>query len=158
MKPMKVKILMSLLTFTFQIIHNLKGNSIVIGLQILTDRFHKIEDAITKLKDNPKVTGSDFLNILYEINEVDIIVGNMSDMLRKVANIYNKFSGEEQTDTNYDLIDSVKRGLMTMSESTGKAINFEFKNEKNLSIPKLVQDPIEGYHHSVDEKFNCAWN
>ena len=41
--------LSELLTFTFQIIHNLKGNSIVIGLQILTDRFHKIEDLINKL-------------------------------------------------------------------------------------------------------------
>lgn len=132
-----------LLTFTFQIIHNLKGNSIVIGLQILTDRFHKIEDAITKLKDQPKVVGNDFLTILYEINEVDIIVGNMSDMLRKVANIYNKFSGEEQTDTNYDLIDSLKRGLSTMSEDTGKAINFEFKNDKNLNIPKIIQDPVK---------------
>ena len=132
-----------LLTFTFQIIHNLKGNSIVIGLQILTDRFHKIEDAITKLKDNPKVVGNDFLTILYEINEVDIIVENMSDMLRKVANIYNKFSGEEQTDTNYDLIDSLKRGLSTMSEDTGKAINFAFTNDKNLTIPKIVQDPVK---------------
>ncbi len=132
-----------LLTFTFQIIHNLKGNSIVIGLQILTDRFHKIEDAITKLKDNPKVVGNDFLNILYEVNEVDIIIGNMSDMLRKVANIYNKFSSEEQTDTNYDLIDSLKRGLSTMSEDTGKAINFDFTNDKNLTIPKIIQDPIK---------------
>ncbi|MEP5612547.1 MAG: nitrate- and nitrite sensing domain-containing protein [Cyclobacteriaceae bacterium] len=132
-----------LLTFTFQIIHNLKGNSIVIGLQILTDRFHKIEDGITKLKDNPKVVGNDFLTILYEINEVDIIVENMSDMLRKVANIYNKFSGEEQTDTNYDLIDSLKRGLSTMSEDTGKAINFSFTNDKNLNIPKIIQDPIK---------------
>ncbi len=132
-----------LLTFTFQIIHNLKGNSIVIGLQILTDRFHKIEDAITKLKDNAKVVGNDFLNILYEINEVDIIIGNMSDMLRKVANIYNKFSSEEQTDTNYDLIDSLKRGLSTMSEDTGKAINFEFTNDKNLTIPKIIQDPVK---------------
>ena len=131
-----------LLNFTFQIIHNLKGNSIVIGLQILTDRFHKIEDGITKLKDNPKVVGNDFLTILYEINEVDIIVGNMSDMLRKVANIYNKFSGEEQTDTNYDLIDHLKRGLSTMSEDTGKAINFSFTNDKNLNIPKIIQDPI----------------
>lgn len=132
-----------LLTFTFHIVHNLKGNSIVIGLQILTDRFHKIEDSITKLKDNPKVVGNDFLNILYEINEVDIIVGNMSDMLRKVANIYNKFSGEEQSDTNYDLIDTVKRGLITMSEETGKAINFNFNNEKNLTIPKLIHDPVK---------------
>ena len=132
-----------LLTFTFQIIHNLKGNSIVIGLQILTDRFHRIEDAISKLKDSPKVVGNDFLNILYEINEVDIIVGNMGDMLRKVANIYNKFSGEEQTDTNYDLIDSLKRGLVKMSEDSGKAINFIFNNDKNLSIPKLIQDPVK---------------
>jgi HAMP domain-containing protein len=132
-----------LLTFTFQIIHNLKGNSIVIGLQILTDRFHKIEDQITKLKDNPKVVGSDFLTILYEINEVDIIVGNMGEMLRKVANIYNKFSSEEQSDTNYDMIDSLKRGLSTMSEETGKAINFLFNNDKNINIPKLIQDPIK---------------
>ena len=132
-----------LLTFTFQIIHNLKGNSIVIGLQILTDRFHKIEDAITKLEDNPKVVGSDFLNILYEINEVDMIIANMGEMLRKVANIYNKFSSEEQSDTNYDLIDSVKRGLIRMSEESGKAVNFVFNNEKNLSIPKLIQDPVK---------------
>ncbi len=132
-----------LLTFTFQIIHNLKGNSIVIGLQILTDRFHKIEDAIKKLEDNPKVVGSDFLNILYEMNEVDIIIANMGEMLRKVANIYNKFSGEEQSDTNYDLIDSLKRGLTRMSEESGKAVNFAFNNDKNLSIPKLIQDPVK---------------
>lgn len=132
-----------LLQFTFQIIHNLKGNSIVIGLQILTDKFHKIEDAITKLQDAGKVLGSDFLTILYEINEVDIIIANMGEMLRKVAGIYNKFSNEEQSDTNYDLIDSLKRGLNTMSEESGKAVNFIFNNEKNLNIPKVIQGDVK---------------
>ncbi len=132
-----------LLTFTFKIIHNLKGNTIVIGLQILTDRFHKIEDLIAKLEDKARVEGNDFLTILYEINEADLIVESMGDMLRKVANIYNKFSGEEQTDTNYDLIDNLKRGLMRMSEESGKAVEFDFQNEKNVNIPKLAQDGLK---------------
>ena len=132
-----------LLTFTFQVVHGLKGNSIVIGLQMITDRFHKIEELIDNLKDKQQIEGNDFLTILYEINKVDMVIESMEDLLRKISNINNKFLGEEQTDANYSLIDTLKRWLLRMSEDGGKAVEFHFDNPENLSIPKLAQDAVK---------------
>ncbi len=42
--------LKALLDFTFETIHNLKGNAVVIGLDIMSEKFHEVEEAIESLK------------------------------------------------------------------------------------------------------------
>ncbi|MFY0689483.1 MAG: nitrate- and nitrite sensing domain-containing protein [Cyclobacteriaceae bacterium] len=131
-----------LLTFTFQTVHNLKGNSSAIGLQLVTDKFHDIEESITRIR-NKEIKGNDFLKILYEINEIDQILMGMTDMLKKVASVYKKFSTEGEIDSDINIISSLERGLYLMSEDSGKSIEFIFENENDLTIPDAYKDPIK---------------
>ena len=130
-----------LLNFTFRTIHNLKSNAVAIGLELMSDKFHKIEESIIKLQDK-KIAGNDFMTILYEINEVDTIIEEMHEMFRKVAKVYNKFSSDQPT-VDSNLIDVLKRGLRMMSEETGKAGELTFLNDKNIAIPDKYEIPFK---------------
>jgi HAMP domain-containing protein len=131
-----------LLDFTYKTIHTLKGNAMVIGLDLVSDKFHDIEESINKLKDK-KISGSDFLTILYEINESDAIIARMGDMLSKVASVYSNFGSSQTVDANFAIIDSLKRGIDKMSEENGKAAELVFKNERNITIPDNLEQKVQ---------------
>lgn len=125
----------ALLDFTFKTVHNLKGNSVVIGLELMANKFHDIEDSITRLKDK-KVRGKDFLTILYEIDEADKMMDDMAEMLRKVANIYKNLPSEGQIASNIMVVDALEKGVELISKQVGKSVSFTFRNDKNLVIPE----------------------
>ncbi|MEQ8471625.1 MAG: nitrate- and nitrite sensing domain-containing protein [Marinoscillum sp.] len=130
-----------LLQFTFETIHNLKGNAVVIGLDIMSQKFHDVEEAIEKLKEKD-VTGKDFLTILYEIDDADKMIEDMSAMLRKVADIYRKYPSGGHVVSNIMLIDSLERAVKVISEKVDKQVDFFFKNERNLVLPN---EKIDGF-------------
>ncbi|REE01008.1 nitrate- and nitrite sensing domain-containing protein [Marinoscillum furvescens] len=126
--------LRGLLDFTFETIHNLKGNAVVIGLDIMSQKFHEVEDAIEELKTK-EITGKDFLTILYEIDDADKIIDEMSSMLRKVADIYRKYPSGGHVVSNIMLIDTLERSVKVIGEKMDKQVDFFFKNEGNLVLP-----------------------
>ncbi len=132
--------LKDLLSYTFKTIHSLKGNAMVIGLDLISDKFHEAEENINELKGNSNITGKDFLTILYEINDADDIITRMGDMLKKVAGVYSSFGANRPVDPNFGLIDTLKRGLDKMSEEQGKAAELTFKNDKNIAIPLELEN------------------
>lgn len=126
--------LQALIDFTFETIHNLKGNAVVIGLDIMSQKFHEVEDAIDELRGKT-ITGKDFLTILYEIDDADKIIDDMSLMLRKVADIYRKYPSGGHVVSNIMLIDTLERSVKVISEKVDKNVDFFFKNENNLVLP-----------------------
>lgn len=126
--------LKALLDFTFETIHSLKSNAVVIGLDIMSETFHGIEDAIQELKSK-EITGKDFLMILYEIDDADKMIDDMSSMLRKVADIYRKYPSGGHVVSNIMLIDTLERSVKVISEKLNKTVDFFFKNENNLVLP-----------------------
>ncbi len=130
-----------LLNYTFETVHNLKGNSMVIGLDLMKDKFHQIEDIITGLKGR-EIEGKDFLPILYEIDDAGKNLEDMSEMLNKVANIYKKFPSEGQVVSNIMFVDSLEKGLENMSKEMDKPVELLFKNEKNVVVPENYVTPI----------------
>lgn len=131
-----------LLDFTFRTIHNIKGNASHTGLQIVTDKLHKIEETLTNLRSK-SVKGNDFLSLLYEIDEVDKILIYMSELLRKVADIYKNFPTTGHVVSNILVIDSLEKGLHRISKEIGKDVNFDFDNENNLVIPDHYITPFK---------------
>jgi HAMP domain-containing protein/signal transduction histidine kinase len=135
--------LRDLLNFTFETVHNLKGNASVIGLDIIANKFHEIEESLTKFKDKEVIKSQDFLTILYEIDEVDSILANMNEMLRKVAEIYKKFPSEGQIVSNIMVIDTLQKGMEKISKEKGKSAELSFDNEKNIVIPESMINPFK---------------
>ena len=149
-----------LLQFTFETIHNLKGNAVVIGLDIMSQKFHEVEESIAELKDK-EVKGKDFLTILYEIDDADKMIDDMSSMLRKVADIYRKYPSGGHVVSNIMLIDSLERAVKVLSEKMEKQVDFFFKNEGNLVLPNekidtfrdiMVQLIRNSMRHGIEDK------
>ncbi|MBV6647747.1 MAG: nitrate- and nitrite sensing domain-containing protein, partial [Cyclobacteriaceae bacterium] len=134
--------LRELLDFTFDTIHNLKGNAVVIGLELMSGKFHDIEETLEKLKEKD-VTSKDFLTILYEIDEADKMLQDMNDMLRKVANIYRKHPSGGHIVSNIMVIDALEKGVENISEEMKKPVDFFFRNDKNLVIPEKYINPFK---------------
>ncbi|WP_420318917.1 nitrate- and nitrite sensing domain-containing protein [Ekhidna sp.] len=131
-----------LLSFTFDIIHNLKGNAVVIGMELMANKFHEIEDAITALQSKD-VRGKDFLAILYEVDEADRMIAEISEMLYKIINIYKKFPTEGDSVSNIMVIDSLERGAELIAKELGKSVNLTFDNLENVVLPEAYINPFK---------------
>ena len=132
-----------LINYTFNTIHNLKGNASLIDLQLMSEKLHEIEDTITILRDKPELVGNDFLKILYEIDEVGKIVDNMQKMLLKIAAVNEKISSEGVKVSNNELfINSLEKGLRKLSDETGKEAKLNFV-ENGISIPERYKVSIK---------------
>ena len=131
-----------LLSFTMDVIHNLKGNSVVIGMDLMSNKFHKIEEAIVKLKSK-EICGKDYLAILYEIDEAERMIVEVSEMLHKIANIYKKFPGEDASVSNIMVIDALEKGAELLAEEVGKSVALRFDNPENIEIPEVYIEPYK---------------
>ncbi len=131
-----------LLSFTFDIIHNLKGNAVVIGMELMATKFHEIEDSISELQSK-EVRGKDFLAVLYEVDEADRMIGEIADMLYKIINIYKKFPAEGDSVSNIMVIDNLERGAELIAKEVGKSVNFTFDNLENVVLPEAYIEPFK---------------
>jgi len=124
-----------LINFTFNTIHNLKGNALLIDLQLLADKFHDIETTITELKDKQEIVGNNFLKILYEISEVTSIVNNMQRMFVRIAEVNKTVSEDGRVSSNQLFVNSLEKGLRRMNDETGKDVKLEF-DDNGVPIPE----------------------
>lgn len=131
-----------LLSFTFDVIHNLKGNAVVIGMELMANKFHDIEEAITSLQSK-EVRGKDFLAVLYEVDEADRMIAEIAEMLYKIINIYKKFPAEGDSVSNIMVIDSLERGAELIAKELGKSVNLTFENAENVVLPETYIDPFK---------------
>ncbi len=131
-----------LLSFTFNTIHNLKGNAVVIGMELMSNKFHEIEETISALQSKD-VRGKDFLAVLYEIDEADRMIAEISEMLSKIVSIYKKFPAEGNATSNIMVIDSLERGIEHIGKEVGKEVDLVFENKDNLILPEPYIEPFK---------------
>lgn len=131
-----------LLKYTFQVVHNIRGNSISIGLDLISEKLHSIEESITVLKDR-NVTPDKFLALLYELDEVDKMTNDMTKMLDKVGEIYGNFHAKGSKAPQIGLEESLKNGLKVMSKETDKKVKLVFNNPANVAVPENYLTPLK---------------
>ena len=133
----------SLLKYTFQMIHNVKGNAMTIGLELVTQKLHDIEDSISGMM-NKNVTSDNFLAILYDIEEVDHIMSEMSKLLVKVADIYRNFPSQGSNAVSSQTLDTIlEDGLSLMCKETGKNVELKFNKPDNIEIPDHHMEAVK---------------
>jgi len=134
----KTKDFQALATYTFNVVHNLKGNATLIELDLLQDKFHGVEEALVKLRGT-RIEGSDFLQILYEINEIKATITDMLGMIRKIASIYYNTADENEIFSNDKIIRSFERAAERIGNETGKKVNFSLENPNEVLIPEKLK-------------------
>lgn len=137
-----------LLKYTFQTVHNIKGNAMTIGLELVTDKLHGIEESISQLKDK-NVTADNFLALLFELEEVDKIIRDMGKILDKVADIYRNFptggaaAAAVSAKPKLTLDDSLKNGLDMLVKESGKATQLDISNPEKITLPENIITPVK---------------
>ena len=116
--------LKELLKYTYRTVHKIKGNAMTTGVELVSERVHKIEDAITKLMDAP-VTADNFLSILYELEEIDKTLTELKKMLEKVGEIYKKIYTKEEIPVQDKLESDLRNGLQALCMETDKEIDLD---------------------------------
>ncbi|MEM0940704.1 MAG: nitrate- and nitrite sensing domain-containing protein [Bacteroidota bacterium] len=130
-----------LLNFTFDIIHNLKGNAMVIDMEIMSNKFHDIEETIATLQSK-EIRGKDFLAVLYEVDEADRMITEISEMLNKIVNIYKKLPAEGDDEAKVMVVNTLERGAETLSKELGKTVELVFQNEEDVILAKQYIEPF----------------
>ena len=126
----------NLINDTFNSVHNVKGNATLIGLQIIEDKMHIVEESIFALRTKSQVQGKDFLKVVYEITEVISILQNMDELLNRLADVYSNIKEAPSTDpSNSLLINSLRRGIEKMGNEYGKSLQFVF-DHNDISLPQ----------------------
>ena len=131
-----------LLSFTFDTVHNLKGNAVVIGMELMGNKFHEIEEAITKLQSK-EIRGKDFLAVLYEVDEADRMIAEISEMLDKIVNIYKKLPAEGDDADKVMVVNTLEQGAETLSKEMGKNVELIFQNEEDVVLAKQYVQPFK---------------
>ncbi|MEM6643123.1 MAG: nitrate- and nitrite sensing domain-containing protein [Bacteroidota bacterium] len=131
-----------LLSFTFDTVHNLKGNAVVIGMELMGNKFHEIEEAITKLQSK-EIRGKDFLAVLYEVDEADRMIVEISEMLDKIVNIYKKLPAEGDDADRVMVVNTLEQGAETLSKEMGKNVELVFQNEEDVVLAKRYVEPFK---------------
>ena len=54
----------------FRIVHKLKGDSTVLGLEFVMEKFHTLESSIVKLKEKQNLIGEDFLPLVVHLGQL----------------------------------------------------------------------------------------
>ncbi len=134
--------LSDLLKYTFQEVHNMKGNAMSIGVEIMTEKLNDIEESITKLREK-NVSADKFLALLYELEEIDGMTSDMFKMLDKVGEVYKNFHSKKPAETTAKLEELLKNGLKNLSEESGKALELKFLNENSNVLPEEYLSPVK---------------
>jgi len=119
----------ALLKYTYRTIHRIKGNAMTTGVDLVSDRVHKIEDSITKMMD-VEVTADKFLSILYELEEIGKTLTELQNMLEKVSEIYKKIYTKEEVSMRQKLENELRNGLRSLCKETEKEIDLDLTIEE----------------------------
>lgn len=68
-----------------RIIHKLKGDSAVIGIEFLEEKFHDYESTIAPLKDASQLSGESFLPLVIHLNQLSGDFNIICDLYKKIS-------------------------------------------------------------------------
>ncbi|XOV91674.1 MAG: nitrate- and nitrite sensing domain-containing protein [Bacteroidota bacterium] len=131
-----------LLKYTFQTVHKVKGNAMSIGVELIGEKVHEIEESITKLMD-VNVTPDKFLALLFELEEVDKMLSEMHRMLDKVGEIYKNFQVKQEISQEEKLTEELQKGLKTLSNNTEKEIELDLFIAPEIEVTEKLGKPIK---------------
>jgi chemotaxis protein histidine kinase CheA len=131
----------ALINYVFRNIHNLKGNALLIEMDLFVNKFEKIENLITEIKNQPGIIGDDFLKILFEVNEVDQTIQNMHSLISRVATLSERL--KEQDSDNKLLLKTIEKATNRISLELDKKAAFYFENPDGVRIPRKYKIPFK---------------
>ena len=115
----------------FRIAHKLKGDSTMLGLEFVEEKFHSLEAAIAALKEKQALTGEDFLPLVVQLNQL------MSDFTI-IGNLQKKMSAIDLANIQHEpLLPVMGTSSDIPADSTPE---IPWKNQLNTLVKRVVTD------------------
>jgi two-component system chemotaxis sensor kinase CheA len=127
---------------TFQSVHAIKGNAILLGLTHFSRKLHEIEDEISKIREK-EVVWNDLLKLTVRLTEIRNEINEIRDLIKRVLTFQDnkQLQKIEQKDL---MLNAVKRTIDVMSGELGKEVILESNNFDSRFITarqrKVVKD------------------
>jgi chemotaxis protein histidine kinase CheA len=125
----------------FRHIHSIKGQAAALGIAFFVKQAHAFEDALTRIKNRPKLSGEDFLGIIANLSEMKTSVAECLELREKLGSgpAAGRTSGQSpQAGGRTPLAEVCRRLVADLSSSTGRAALFDYAAER----PELEQGNI----------------
>jgi two-component system chemotaxis sensor kinase CheA len=110
----------------YQSIHAIKSNALILSLENLSERLHRLESSIKKIQGEYKeaVPFDGFLGLVLELNdamkEIDKLKGNVS----KIENFRMMSKREDKNQETYVLVETLSRACSKTQTALGKKVRF----------------------------------
>ncbi|MBV6639198.1 MAG: nitrate- and nitrite sensing domain-containing protein [Cyclobacteriaceae bacterium] len=131
-----------LLKYTYRTVHKIKGNAMTTGVELVSNRVHKIEDSITKMMDI-EVTADKFLSILYELEEINKTLTELQKMLEKVGEIYKNLYAKNELSSKEKLENDLRNGLQTLCKETEKEVDLDLRIDDAIDLDAAYLSPVK---------------
>ncbi|MDR0313173.1 MAG: PAS domain S-box protein [Treponema sp.] len=108
----------------YQLVHAIKSNAVILGLNIFGNKAHNLESLIKKLREQEgEVSFDDRLNLTIEIEKLSEEKESFRATIEKIQ-VFNKNVSQVRNQGEYVLIESLSRAATKTAMDLGKKVQF----------------------------------
>jgi two-component system chemotaxis sensor kinase CheA len=108
----------------YQLIHAIKSNAVILGLNVFGNKAHNLESMIKKLREQEgEVSFDDRLNLTIEIEKLSEEKEGFRTTIEKIQTL-NKNTVQVKNQGEYVLVESLSRAANKAAEDMGKKVQF----------------------------------
>jgi two-component system chemotaxis sensor kinase CheA len=106
----------------YQSVHAIKSNAVILGLNTFSDKVHKLESKIKKLREREEVPFDEMLSLTMELEKISLEKDGFKKTLKKLNSF--KSSESAQHKGQYILLESLTRAVNKACGDIGKKVKF----------------------------------
>lgn len=130
----------------FRKVHNIKGNSAMLGLDSMVKSAHSVETELTKLKDkNETVDGEEFLNSIVSIASMRELLNEYNETIHTVVNefaINPNTNQKPPTGKPHTVAEQFEQDLISFNKNTGKEHGKTLYTHCALEIDDMAPESV----------------
>jgi ligand-binding sensor domain-containing protein/signal transduction histidine kinase/uncharacterized membrane-anchored protein YhcB (DUF1043 family) len=110
----------------FRAIHMVKGNASLLDLKFFVEKAHEFEENISHIKAKKKKSGSDFIPLILQLNEMRNILGEINKLVERIDNIRSHFRPKRSYEGKV-FITSLQNLIKNLANDMNKKVNFIYE-------------------------------
>ncbi|QEN03164.1 hypothetical protein EW093_00085 [Thiospirochaeta perfilievii] len=135
------------INYIFSLVHSIKGNALLLGLNTVASKLQDFEEYIKELKDtNP--TWRELLKLTVNLAELKHDINQINDLIDKIVSFQKKV-GSDVKNKKYIFEESLKKSLNRLGIEHGKEVELDVTEYDNDLIPekyrRLLKDSINQF-------------
>lgn len=134
----------------FNLIHSIKGDAQTIGLDLVADEAHRIEDSMQELKKTPRLKNSDFLELAVGVSHLQKMITRCKELVQRLQNFqtgYLRLNGKAQPDnpdqSGSRLVSSLDALVQRLSKDAGFDVHLDVTDFHDDRIPRVFEKSLK---------------